>query len=91
MYDYYKLIDPNQSPRVSGNYLIGLDHKFVEFPRGYLPHSFTIKVLTKDKTIVDIEGVYMGRLIYNKLMNMTLTFGVNYQTFLFKSVERLFR
>ena len=29
LYDFYKLIDPNQLPRVSGNYLIGLDHKFI--------------------------------------------------------------
>lgn len=29
MYDYYKLIDPGELPRTSGNYLIGLDHKFI--------------------------------------------------------------
>ncbi len=37
-YDYYDTVDKTQSPRTNGNYLVGLDHSFIEFPKGLLVH-----------------------------------------------------
>ena len=30
-YSYYDTVNPNQVPRSNGNYLVGLDHSFIEF------------------------------------------------------------
>ncbi len=51
-YNYYDTLDVTQTPRSNGNYLVGLDHSFVEFPRGFITHEFSITTLTKDKSMI---------------------------------------
>jgi hypothetical protein len=37
-YDYYQTIDTTQLIRTNGNYLVGLDHSFLKYPKGLIVH-----------------------------------------------------
>lgn len=45
-------MDRSQTVRENGNYLVGIDYRFVSYPKSILKHNFTITALTKDKSIV---------------------------------------
>jgi len=62
-YSFYHTVDQTQSVRYNGNYLVGLDYSFITYPRGLLHHCFTVNVLTKDKSIISIDGHFVGQLI----------------------------
>lgn len=62
-YSFYRTVDKAQSVRTNGNYLVGLDYSFITYPRGLLYHSFTVSLLTKDKSILSIDGHFVGQLI----------------------------
>lgn len=62
-YTFYSTVDPTQTVRSNGNYLIGLDYRFIIYPKGILKHEFTVSALTKDKSLVTIEGLFLGELI----------------------------
>jgi hypothetical protein len=89
-YDYYDTVDTAQQPRTNGNYLVGLDHSFVEFPKGFIFHEFSIKTLTKDKSLIEIDGVYVGKLVYGSLIDLYFNYGEDYRNYLFSAVEELF-
>lgn len=63
LYTYFQTVDPTQQVRINGNYLVGLDHAFLSYPRGIIKHSFVAEVLSNDKAIFSIEGLFLGRLI----------------------------
>lgn len=89
-YDYYDTVDINQSPRTNGNYLVGLDYSFLQFSKGFLVHEFRISTLTKDKSMIEIDGMYMGKLVYSELVNLYFTYGFEYRDYLFSAVDELF-
>lgn len=53
-YDYYHTIDTTQTIRTNGNYLVGIDHSFIQYPKGLIVHQFTTTALTKDKSMIQI-------------------------------------
>ena len=75
VYTFYNTVDPSQTIRANGNYLVGLDHTFVEYPRGLLSHRVDVEVLTKDKSLITIEGLFVGRLISSEVLNMHFDYG----------------
>jgi hypothetical protein len=64
-YDFLKTVDKALQVYGNGNYLVGLDYVFIKYPKGILKHNFTTTVLTKDKSMISIEGLYLGKLIKN--------------------------
>jgi hypothetical protein len=62
-YDFYSTVDQAQAVRTSGNYLVGIDYSFTTYPRGLLSHPFKVDVLTKDKSMISIGGLFVGQLI----------------------------
>ena len=51
-YTFYNTVDPTQTVRSNGNYLVGLDYSFIPYPKGILKHEFTVRALSKDKSMV---------------------------------------
>lgn len=41
-YDFYQTVDQSQTVRANGNYLVGIDHSFINYPKGLLSHSFSV-------------------------------------------------
>ncbi len=41
-YDFYQTVDQSQIVRANGNYLVGIDHSFINYPKGLLSHSFSV-------------------------------------------------
>lgn len=74
-YLFYRTVDQGQTVRGSGNYLVGLDHTFISYPKGILKHNFTVSALTKDKSIVTMEGLFLCRLIESEVINMHFNYG----------------
>ena len=62
-YNFYQTVAQAQSVRTSGNYLVGIDYSFITYPRGLLTHPFRVDVLTKDKSMINIGGLFVGQLI----------------------------
>lgn len=62
-YDFYKSVDPAQTVHSNGNYLVGIDHSFISYPKGLIYHRFTVEILTKDKSIVNMDGLFVAQLI----------------------------
>lgn len=62
-YSFYRTVDQSQSVRYNGNYLVGLDYNFINYPRGLLSYPFNTSLLTKDKSVVAAEGFFVGQLI----------------------------
>ena len=61
-YAVYKYVTDGEA-RSNGNYLVGLDHSFYTFPRSIITINFDTMTLTKDKTMVEVEGFFAGRLV----------------------------
>jgi hypothetical protein len=38
-------------------------------------HNFTISALTKDKSMVYMEGLFLGQLIQSEVLNMHFNYG----------------
>lgn len=51
-YSFYGTVDASQTVRSSGNYLVGLDYRFIDYPKGILKHEFKVTTLTKDKSMI---------------------------------------
>ncbi len=51
-YAFYDTIDSTQTVRENGNYLVGIDYRFVTYPKNMLKHNFSITTLTKDKSMI---------------------------------------
>ena len=61
-YSVYKFVTDGEA-RTNGNYLVGFDHNFYTFPRNIITIDFDTMTLTKDKTMVEVEGFFAGRLV----------------------------
>ena len=53
----------NQTARTNGNYLVGLDYNFYTFPKGIISYEYSIIALTKDKSMITVDGFFAGKLI----------------------------
>lgn len=53
-YTFYQTVDPLQTVRSNGNYLVGIDYSFITYPKGILKHNFKVNALTKDKSLVSL-------------------------------------
>ena len=62
-YTFYNTVDPSQTVRSSGNYLVGLDYSFIDYPKSILQHEFTVTTLTKDKSMISMKGLLLSQLI----------------------------
>lgn len=62
-YTFYGTVDPAQSIRSHGNFLVGVDYDFIAYPRGLLPHSFSVQLLTRDKSLLNVSALFIGQLI----------------------------
>lgn len=62
-YTFYNTVDEGQTVRSNGNYLVGLDHIFIAYPKGILKHQFTVSALTKDKSMINMEGLFLAELV----------------------------
>lgn len=51
---YYSIVDDTELVRTNGNYFVGIDWVFHEFPRGVISKEFLLQTLTKDKTLVEV-------------------------------------
>lgn len=76
-YDFYGTLDQSQTVRSNGNYLIGIDYSFIKYPKGLLHHNFNVEILTKDKSIVNIQGFFVGQLIESEIVNLHFAYGPN--------------
>lgn len=54
---------------------MGLDHVFLAYPKQVLMHNFTVSALTKDKSIVKMDGLFLGQLIESEILNMHFNYG----------------
>ncbi len=73
-YTIFSKVD-NQTARANGNYLVGLDYDFHKFPSGIVIFDFKTMTLTKDMSMIEIEGLFTGKLIINEVTSMYATFG----------------
>jgi len=62
-YTFYRTVDKAQTVRENGNYLVGIDYRFVTYPKSMLKHEFSITALTKDKSMITMEGLFLAQLI----------------------------
>lgn len=76
-YDFYGTVDRAQVVRANGNYLVGIDYSFITYPKGLLSHKFSVEVLTKDKSIINIDGLFVGKLIESEILNLHFSYGPN--------------
>jgi hypothetical protein len=91
-YSFFHTVDPNQPVRTSGNYLVGIDHSFITYPKGLLYHKFNVDILTKDKSILSIEGLFVGQLIESEIINLHFSYGPDqFFPIVCKTVEEIFR
>lgn len=90
-YTFYQTVYEDQTVRSNGNYLVGLDHVFLAYPKQVLMHNFTVSALTKDKSIVKMDGLFLGQLIESEILNMHFNYGSQYFKIVGKSVEEIFR
>lgn len=74
-YDFYQTVDLSQTVRTNGNYLVGIDHSFITYPKGLLSHSFSVEILTKDKSVVNISGLFVGQLIESEIVKLHFAYG----------------
>ena len=65
----------NQTVRTNGNYLVGMDHSFHTFPRGIISFEYHILALTKDKSMITVEGFFAGKLVKGEIMSMYENYG----------------
>lgn len=74
---YYTIFNrvQNQTARANGNYLIGFDYGFHKFPSGIIPIQFNTMTLTKDMSMVQVEGLFTGRLIRTEVTPMYENYG----------------
>lgn len=89
-YTLYNKVD-NNTARANGNYLVGLDWGFHKFPSGIISLQFVTMALTKDMSMVEIEGLFTGRLIMSEILAMYTNYGNEYIEFLKASVEEYIR
>ena len=90
---YYSLfwtLEP-ETARPNGNYLIGLDYGFYKFPRGIISLEFNTSALTRDMSMVQIEGNFAGRLVASEVPAMYQSHGFEYLEFLRASAEEFTR
>ncbi len=40
--------------------------------------------------MIDIDGIYVGKLVYSQLVSLYFAYGLEYKSFLFAAVEELF-
>lgn len=81
-----------QTVRSNGNYLVGIDHRFIGYPKGILKHEFTVSALTKDKSMVSMQGLFIGQLISSEIINMHFNYGPDeYFRMVGKSAEEAVR
>jgi hypothetical protein len=64
--------------RANGNYLVGLDYNFHKFPRSIISFDFNTSTLTKDMTMVTLQGHFAGRLAISEVMPMYKNYGFEY-------------
>lgn len=74
-YNFYGTVDRNQVVRTNGNYLVGIDYSFITYPKGLLSHKFNAEILTKDKSIINIDGLFVGQLIESEIVNLHFSYG----------------
>ena len=91
VYNFYDTVDSSQTVRTNGNYLVGLDHEFIEYPRGLISHQVEVEVLTKDKSLITIEGQFVGRLISSEVLDMHFAYGDQYFEVVRRTVDETFR
>lgn len=73
-YTIFSRVD-NNTARGNGNYLVGLDFGFHKFPSGIISLNFKTMTLTKDMSMVEIEGQFTGRLIIDQVTPMYEGYG----------------
>lgn len=91
-YSFFRSVDRSQTVRSNGNYLVGIDYGFITYPKGLLSHRFSVEILTKDKSIVNIEGLFVGQLIESEIVNLHFSYGPEeYFAIVTRTVEEIFR
>lgn len=73
-YNLYKRVS-NETARANGNYLVGFDYDFYKFPRGIISIDFNATTLTKDMSMVQVDGHFAGRLLMSEVMSMYENYG----------------